>query len=83
MVAGGEALIPPHDWVGQDPEDGRFYWHRGVQSIGEGDIDEGQARLRQMVENIRNHSIETLKTLPKPKRSMGGLAGLASLPMAA
>jgi hypothetical protein len=42
MVAGGEALIPPHDWVGQDPEDGRFYWHRGVQSIGEGDIDEAR-----------------------------------------
>ena len=68
LAAGGEYIIPAHDWVSKDDQDGRLYLHRGVQSIGGGDIKKGHDLLDKMMENVRNHTIKFLKNAPSPKR---------------
>jgi hypothetical protein len=62
LMAGGEKIIPPEDWT-----DGKF-WYRGVRSLGEGDIDKGHARLRDLTKRVRDHTIKFLKSAPPPKR---------------
>lgn len=61
LMAGGEMVIPPHDWT-----DGHFMY-RGVKSIGDGDIEEGHARLRELTRRVREHTIKFLKHAPPPK----------------
>jgi hypothetical protein len=68
LAAGGEFVIPKEDWVARDEQDGKLYWHRGVQSIGGGDIKQGHERLRKMVHAIRNHTIKFLRSAAPPKR---------------
>lgn len=62
LMAGGEMVIPPHDWT-----DGHS-WYRGVQSIGEGDIQNGHARLRELTKRVRKHTIKFLLHAPPPKK---------------
>jgi hypothetical protein len=62
LMAGGEFVVPPHDWT-----DGQS-WYRGVRSIGEGDIDKGHERLRNMTKIVREHHIKFLQSAPEPKR---------------
>ena len=62
LMAGGEFVIPAEDW-----HDGES-WYRGVRSTGEGDIEKGHKRLRDMTMRIRAHTIKTLKELPGPKK---------------
>jgi hypothetical protein len=62
LMAGGEKIISPDDWT-----DGK-YWYRGVRSLGEGDIDKGHARLRDLTKRVRDHTIKFLKSAPPPKR---------------
>lgn len=61
LMAGGEKIIPPEDWT-----DGKF-WYRGVRSIGEGDIDLGHARLRELTHRVRDHVMKFLESAPEPK----------------
>jgi hypothetical protein len=67
MAAGGESVIPRDDWPGRGP-DGQMYMHRGVHTLGGGDIDKGQKILRDMVARVRAHTIKTMQKLPSPKR---------------
>lgn len=62
LMAGAEFVIPPHDWT-----DGHS-WYRGVRSLGDGDVEEGHRRLREMTAKVRKHHIEFLKSAPEPKR---------------
>lgn len=61
LVAGGELIIPRHDWTDGVND------YRGVESVGEGDIKEGHRLLREMVHHIRNHTIKFLRSAPEPK----------------
>ena len=52
VAAGGEYVIPPED----------------VESIGEGDLNEGHKILDNFVKKMRAKTVETLKKLPGPKK---------------
>ncbi len=39
-----------------------------VKAIGEGNEDKGHKALDKMIHNVRQHTIKTLKTLPKPQK---------------
>ena len=62
LMAGGEFIVPRDDWT-----DGKSVY-RGVKSIGEGDIEKGHARLRDLTRRVREHTIRFLNTAPPPKR---------------
>lgn len=66
MIAGGELVIPLHDWLAKGP-DGVMYVHRGVRSLGGGDVEKGQKILRDLVQRIREFTIKNLRKLPAPK----------------
>jgi hypothetical protein len=67
LAAGGEYVIPRHDWVGED-EHGQKWLHAGIESLGEGDVAKGHKVANNMIMNIRNHTLNFLKTAPPPKK---------------
>jgi hypothetical protein len=67
LAAGGEFVIPKHDWVGED-ELGRKWLHAGIDTLGEGDSAKGHAAANRMIMNIRKHTLNFLKSAPLPKK---------------
>lgn len=76
LAAGGEFVIPADDWVDRDPQDGKQYVHRGVRSLGEGDLKRGHDLIDRMMKNVREHTIKFLRSAPLPKKSIGGAVGV-------
>jgi hypothetical protein len=67
LVAGGEYIIPPEDWIGED-EHGQLHLHAGVRSLGRGDMKKGHEAIDRMIMNIRRDTIDFLKHAPAPKK---------------
>lgn len=68
LAAADEVNVPLEDWIARDPDDGKFYWHRGVKSIGGGDEKRGHDLLDHMIKKVREFNIKWLKSAPAPKR---------------
>lgn len=68
LAAGGELVVPPEDWLAHDPDDNKLYWHRGVRSLGGGDLNKGHRVLDDMIRRVREFNIKFLKTAPPPKK---------------
>lgn len=68
LAAGGEFVVPLHDWLAHDPDTGDLHWHAGVKSIGDGDEKKGHQRLDAMIKRVREFNIKWLRTAPAPKK---------------
>ena len=78
LAASGEFVIPAEDWIDRDAVDGKLYLHRGVRSLGEGDMKKGHDCIDGMMKRVRDFQIEWLKSAPKPKKSGGGAVAFAA-----
>jgi hypothetical protein len=67
LAAGGEYVIPRHDWVSRD-EHGYHWLNAGIETLGEGDISRGHKVANNMIMNIRNHVQKFLRSAPPPKK---------------